>query len=55
MPRVSPRFAPLAIAALGVALLTIGWLLGLQVLFDGITMLVYGRLIVTVTSTQPVT
>ncbi len=33
----------------------IGWLLGLQVLFDGITMLIYGRLIVTVTSTQPVT
>jgi len=29
VPRVSPRLAPLAIAALGVALLTIGWLLGL--------------------------
>ena len=29
MLRVSPRLAPLAIAALGVALLTVGWLLGL--------------------------
>ena len=29
MERILPRFHPLAIAALGVAVLTIGWLLGL--------------------------
>ncbi len=29
MPRLDSRLAPLAIAALGVAVLTVGWLLGL--------------------------
>jgi hypothetical protein len=29
VPRISARLAPLAIAALGVVVLTLGWLLGL--------------------------
>lgn len=29
MPRVHPRLVPLAVAVLGVGVLTLGWLLGL--------------------------
>jgi hypothetical protein len=29
VPRLDPHLAPIAIAALGVAVLTVGWLLGL--------------------------
>jgi hypothetical protein len=29
VPRIDPRLAPFAIAALGVAVLTLGWLLGM--------------------------